>query len=62
MPPQEVIRLRSMPRSAALQVFRKARKINVMLQGTMSLEGQDLDKHTLKSMKNQTIRDLLAIR
>lgn len=42
-------------------VIRRARKITGMLQGTMGLEGQGLDKQTLRRMKRETIGDLLRL-
>jgi hypothetical protein len=46
-------------RQAIRQAIRKARRITGMLQGTMGLEGQALDKQTLRRMKRLTIEDLL---
>jgi hypothetical protein len=40
----------------------KARRITSMLQGTMSLEGQGLDKQTLREMTKRSARDFLALR
>jgi len=58
MPPQEV----SIPRQKVRQVLLKARKITGMLQGTMGLEGQALDKQTLRAMTKQTAKELLVTR
>lgn len=58
MPPQEV----RFSRQTIRQVIRKARKITGMLQGTMGLEGQALDKKTLRAMTKQTARELLLNR
>lgn len=41
------------------QALKKARRITSMLQGTMGLEGQALDRRTLWSMTKQTARELL---
>lgn len=43
------------------KVVRKARQIMAMLQGTMGLEGQGLDRKILRDMKKRTISDLLAM-
>jgi hypothetical protein len=40
-------------------IFKKARKITKMLQGTMGLEGQALDRKTLKIMTRITVKELL---
>lgn len=58
MPSQED----SIPRHQVRQALLKARKITGMLQGTMGLEGQALDKRTLKVMTKQTARELLTSR
>jgi hypothetical protein len=46
-------------RQTVRQAIRKARRITSMLQGTMGLEGQGLDKQTLRRMKRLTVADLL---
>lgn len=42
------------------KAIRRAKVVVSMLQGTMGLEGQGLDRKTLREMRRQTIRDLLA--
>jgi hypothetical protein len=46
-------------RQVLRRAIRKARRLTGMLQGTMGLEGQGLDKQTLRRMKRLTIQDLL---
>ncbi len=46
-------------REIVRQAIRKARRITSMLQGTMGLEGQGLDKQTLRLLKRLTVEDLL---
>jgi hypothetical protein len=58
MPPQDIRSLIQTRR----QALRKAKRITGMLQGTMGLEGQGLDKRTLWGMTKQTARELLAAR
>ncbi len=41
------------------QALRKARKITAMLQGTMGLEGQGLDRKTLREMIKRTAPSFL---
>jgi len=41
------------------RALEQARKITGMLQGTMGLEGQGLDKRTLKMMTKRTAKELL---
>lgn len=52
---------RNLDREAMRRVIRSARRITGMLQGTMGLEGQGLDKQTLRKMKRLTIEDLLRV-
>ncbi len=40
----------------------KARRITSMLQGTMSLEGERLDRQTRREMTKRSARDFLALR
>jgi hypothetical protein len=40
--------------------IRKARMITGMVQGTMSLEGQGLDKKTLRKLNRRTLLDILG--
>ena len=42
------------------RAIRKAKKLMGMLQGTMGLEGQGLDRKTLREMTKRTARELLA--
>ena len=42
------------------RAVRKARRITRMLQGTMGLEGQGLDRKTLREMTKKTARELLV--
>ena len=44
------------------KAIRTGQKISVMVQGTMGLEGQGLDRKSLHTLKNKTIRRLLADR
>jgi hypothetical protein len=44
------------------QAIRIAKRITGMLQGTMGLEGQALDRKTLKQMSRQTTNELLGKR
>jgi len=57
MPPQASARTKIQNYRRALE---QARKITGMLQGTMGLEGQGLDKKTLKIMTKRTARELLG--
>ncbi len=57
MPPQEV-RFSVEKRKQAL---RRAKRITRMLQGTMGLEGQGLDRKTLRELTKRTARELLGI-
>lgn len=41
------------------KVIRRAKQLTSMLQGTMVLEGQGLDKKFLREMKRKTIKELL---
>jgi hypothetical protein len=50
------------PFNARRLALTKARRLTGMLEGTMSLEGQGLDKKTLRAMTKQSARDLLAAR
>ena len=57
MPPQEV----TMPWYArARTALRKAKRISGMLQGTMGLEGQALDRQSLWMMTKRTAREILS--
>ena len=47
-------------RAEVRQAFRTARRITRMLQGTMGLEGQALDRKVLEQMTRETVRELLA--
>lgn len=51
---------RQFDRQAVRHAIRRARRITRMLQGTMGLEGQGLDKQTLRRMKRLTVGDLLV--
>jgi hypothetical protein len=51
---------RQLDRQTVRHAIRKARRITRMLQGTMGLEGQGLDKQTLRRMKRETVSDLLV--
>ncbi|MGD0516338.1 MAG: helix-turn-helix domain-containing protein [Thermoguttaceae bacterium] len=42
------------------QALKKARRLNSMIQGTMGLESQAVDAHTLDEMLNRTVKDLLV--
>ena len=44
------------------QAILQARKITAMLQGTMGLEGQGLDRKFLREMRQATVRELLLPR
>lgn len=61
MPPQEVMKIDTQTLQPRLAI-RKAKMITAMLQGTMGLEGQALDRKTLRAMTKETTRDLMATR
>ena len=44
----------------ARAALRKAKRISGMLQGTMGLEGQALDRQSLRMMTKRTAREILA--
>jgi hypothetical protein len=57
MPPQANPPNRQMIRVA----LKKARKVSAMLQGTMGLEGQGLDRATLREMTKRSAREYLNV-
>jgi len=57
MPPLEVQIVNQFQRRR--RALLKAKRLTSMLQGTMALEGQGLDKRTLRAMTKQSARELL---
>jgi len=58
MPPLD----KSMPWMARYrEALRIAKRITGMLQGTMGLEGQALDRQTLKQLSHETAKELLGV-
>lgn len=49
----------SVSRPELRQAIRKAKKLVAMLQGTMGLEGQGLDRKTLREFRREAIAHLL---
>jgi len=58
-PPQEAVK---MDRQKIHLAFQKARMITGMIQGTMGLEGQGLDRKSLRALTKMTVKELLEIR
>jgi hypothetical protein len=56
MPPEDTIPNRQLIRVA----LQKARKVSARLQGTMGLEGQGLDRATLREMTKRSAREWLS--
>jgi len=55
-----ILRLSPTEMERARQAISTAREINGMLQATMGLEGQGLDRKAQRELKRDTVAELLA--